>query len=130
MRITKNEFEKLIVAKGLHIGKPRNKHNAVKTVVDNITFASKAEAEYYRQLKHSQSIGTISYFLRQVPFTLPGGTKYIVDFMIVHRNGTISYVDVKGQTLASFVRSKKQVEALYPVVITVVKLIRGVFVEV
>ena len=110
--------------------KPRNKFNAIKTVVDGITFASKAEAEYYRQLKNSQSIGTISYFLRQVPFTLPGGTRYIVDFMIVHRNGTISYVDVKGQTLASFVRSKKQVEALYPVEITVVKLIRGVFVEI
>ena len=130
MRITKNEFEKLIVAKGLHIGKPKNKYNAVKTVVDNITFASKAEAEYYRQLKYGQHIGTISYFLRQVPFTLPGGTKYIVDFMVFYKNQSASFVDIKGVITTAFIRSKKQVVELYPVKITALKLKRGVFVEV
>jgi hypothetical protein len=95
----------------------RNKYNAQKTKVDGITFDSKKEATYYRQLKMAVGEGEISYFLRQVPFDLPGNVKYRVDFMIVCNDGTIDYIDVKGRRTPMYILKKKQVEALYPVTI-------------
>ena len=110
--------------------KPRNKYNAVKTVVDGIAFASKAEAEYYRRLKDWQQAGLISYFLIQVPFRLPGNTKYVVDFQIFGPELDVAYLDVKGFDTPIGKLKRKQVEALYPVKIAVIKLVRSVFVEV
>jgi hypothetical protein len=83
--------------------------------VDGRTFDSKAEAHYYTALKLKQQVGTIKYFLCQVPFLLPGNTKYTVDFMVVYPNDRIEYIDVKGMRTAEFIRAKKQVEAIYPV---------------
>jgi hypothetical protein len=96
----------------------RNKYNAVKTKVDGITFDSKKEASYYRQLKMAVEEGEIQYFLRQVPFDLEGNVKYRVDFMVVCNDGTIDYIDVKGHRTPVYILKKKQVEALYPVTIT------------
>ena len=94
-----------------------NKYNAVKTVVDGITFDSKREARYYSRLKILKEMGEVSYFLRQVPFDLPGNVKYRVDFMIVGVGGRVRYVDVKGKRTAMYILKKKQVEAFYPVTI-------------
>jgi hypothetical protein len=96
----------------------RNKYNAVKTKVDGITFDSKKEASYYRQLKMAVEEGEISYFLRQVPFDLEGNVKYRVDFMVVCNDGTIDYIDVKGHRTPVYILKKKQVEAHYPITIT------------
>lgn len=95
----------------------RNKYNAVKTKVDGITFDSKKEASYYRQLKMAVEEGEISYFLRQVPFDLEGNVKYRVDFMVVCNDGTIDYIDVKGRRTPMYILKKKQVEFRYPVII-------------
>lgn len=98
----------------------RNKYGAVKTKVDGITFDSKKEAEYYEMLKLAvQHPEGPLYFLRQVPFDFPGNTKYRCDFMVVYPDGKIQYIDVKskGTRTKAFVRNKKQVEALYPVII-------------
>ena len=97
-----------------------HKYNAKKTIVDGITFPSKLEASYYTLLKSKKTIGTISYFLRQVPFSLPGNTKYLVDFMVVYLDGTIEYIDVKGKSTPMATLKIKQVEALYPVEIKIV----------
>lgn len=95
----------------------RSKYNAMKTVVDGIKFDSKKEAAYYEYLKLRQRAGTIKYFLRQVPFDLPGNIRYRVDFMAVQDDDTIQYFDVKGFKTAMYKLKKKQVEALYPGVV-------------
>ena len=101
--------------------RPRHKFGAVQTVRDGIKFPSKLEAAYYDQLKLRVLAGEVLFFLRQVPFHLPGGTKYTVDFEEFHADGTVHFVDTKGQETKEFVRAKKQVEGLYPVTIEVVK---------
>jgi hypothetical protein len=93
----------------------RHKFNATKTTTDGIKFDSKKEANYYIQLKLRVRQGEIVFFLRQVPFDLPGNVKYRVDFQEFHADGTIKFVDVKGMQTPDFIMKKKQVESLYPV---------------
>lgn len=92
-----------------------HKYNAKAVVIDNIRFSSKKEAKYYSELKLAQKSGELSYFLRQVPFDLPGGIKYRVDFAEFWKNGDIRYVDVKGYKTKEYIIKKKLVESLYPV---------------
>ena len=98
-----------------------NKYNAQKTKVDGITFDSKKEANYYCTLKLRQRAGEIKYFLRQIPFDLPGGVKYRCDFVEFWTNGDVKFIDVKGVETKEFKLKKKMVESLYPVIIEVVK---------
>lgn len=123
MRITKNI-----------LAKRKNKYNAVKTKVDGFTFDSKAEAKRYEELKLLQMDGQISYFLCQVPFRLPGGIIYRVDFQIfgyhiamIDRCGLVRttemvtrYEDVKG-VLTDVSKIKiKQVQEIYGIKINLI----------
>lgn len=99
-----------------------HKFRAVPTELDGIKFASKAEARYYAQLKLRQAAGEVVFFLRQAPFHLPGGVKYVADFLEFHADGSCHVVDVKGMETAAFRAKRKQVEALYPVRIEVVNV--------
>jgi Protein of unknown function (DUF1064) len=96
----------------------KNKYNAKKTIVDGIKFDSKKESDYYVQLKLEESAGLIDYFLRQVPFDLPGNIKYRVDFMVVYQS-SIKYVDVKGYMTSISKMKIKQVESIYNVEIVI-----------
>jgi len=97
----------------------RHKFNARPTVADGIRFDSKKEARYYHDLKLLQQVGEIVFFLRQVPFHLPGGVVYRCDFQEFHKDGTVRFVDVKGVQTKDFKAKKKMVEALYPVTIEI-----------
>ena len=88
---------------------------------DNIRFASKKEADYYEYLKERRDKGEVVFFLMQCPFHLPGGTKYIVDFIEFHSDGTVHFIDVKGFETDKFKLKKKWVESTYPVEVEVVK---------
>ena len=99
----------------------RHKFGAIATEVDGIKFQSKLEAKYYGMLKLRQRGGEIVFFLRQVPFHLPGGVKYVVDFQEFHKDGTVHFIDVKGMETPEFKAKKKMVEALYPIEIEIVK---------
>jgi hypothetical protein len=92
----------------------RHKYGAVPTELDGIRFDSKAEARYYQFLKLRQASGEVVGFLRQVPFHLPGGVRYVCDFQEFHADGTVHFVDVKGMETAAFKAKMKQVKALYP----------------
>lgn len=99
----------------------RHKYSAVKTECDGIRFASKKEAAYYRKLKMLRQDGQVIQFLRQMPFHLPGNTRYVCDFLVFYADGTSAFIDVKGCETSEFKLKKKQVEALYaPIVIEVV----------
>lgn len=99
----------------------RSKYGAEPTVVDDIRFDSKAEARYYERLKLRVKSGAVRYFLRQVPFHLPGGVRYVVDFMEVRADGSVHWIDVKGIETAMFRTKKRLVESLYPVTIEVAR---------
>lgn len=96
----------------------RHKFNAVKAIRDGITFHSKKEAKYYDELVLLKASGEVLFFLRQVPFHLPGSVKYLCDFQVFWKDGNVSFVDVKGMKTATYIMKKKMVEALYPIKLT------------
>jgi len=85
------------------------------TEVDGVKFQSKKEAGYYQQLLLARRSGDLLFFLRQVPFHLPGGVRYVVDFLEFWKNNEVRFVDVKGMRTPMYVLKKKQVEALFPI---------------
>lgn len=100
---------------------PRHKFGAVRTERDGQRFDSKAEARYWDQLVLAKLAGQVVMVLRQVPFHLPGGVKYVCDFQVFHATGEVEFIDVKGMETESFRAKKRMVEALYPVTIEVTK---------
>lgn len=99
----------------------KSKYKAQKCEEDGIKFPSKLERDYYLKLKALQKCGEIAFFLRQVRFDLPGGVKYLADYLIVNTHGSIEFVDCKGMDTPMSTLKMKQVEALYPVKIKIVR---------
>jgi len=95
----------------------RHKFNAKRTELDGIKFDSKKEAAYYSQLCAARNGGPVLFFLRQVPFHIPGGVRYVVDFQVFYTDGTVAFIDVKGFKTPEYIAKKKIVEALYPITI-------------
>lgn len=96
----------------------KHKFRAIQTELDGIIFPSKKEAKEYQRLMLLKKSGEVLFFLRQVPFHLPGNIKYVLDFLIFWANGEVTFKDVKGMKTAMYILKKKQVEALYPIKIT------------
>jgi hypothetical protein len=100
------------------------KYGAKKTTVDDIEFDSKAESQYYLHLKERQEKGEIVAFQLQPSFTLQEAFKkegktfrkieYKADFEIIHHDGSIEIVDVKGFETADFKIKRKLFERKYP----------------
>lgn len=100
----------------------RHKFGAIRQEHDGFKFSSKAEGRYYLWLKAEKAAGTVLHWLMQVPFHLPGGVRYVVDFMIFMADGSVRFVDVKGMETESFKAKKRIVEAMWPgITIEVVK---------
>lgn len=95
----------------------QHKFHAQPTELDGIKFASKKEARYFGGLQLARKSGDLLFFLRQVPFHLPGGVRYVCDFAEFWKSGEVRFVDVKGFRTAQFKSKKKMVEALYPITI-------------
>lgn len=98
----------------------RHKFRAIPTEVDGIKFASKKESRDYLNLKLQQSAGVVLFFLRQVPFHLPGGVKYVCDFLVFYADGSTRVLDSKGMLTQTFKAKRRMVEALYPVKIELI----------
>ena len=96
----------------------RHKFRAKPQELDGIKFASKKEAKRYLELKMLRTSGHVVFFLRQVPFHLQGGIKYVADFLVFWENGEVTIEDVKGLKTPMYNTKKKQVEAAYPITIT------------
>jgi len=97
----------------------RHKYHAVSTKKDGKNFDSKMEGRYYEQLKLRQLAGDVIFFLRQVPFDLPG-MKYVADFQVFLSDGTVEFIDVKGMDTPMSKAKRKAVEEIYPVTIKIV----------
>lgn len=92
-----------------------HKFHAQRTELNGIRFSSRKEARYFGQLQLAQKAGDLLFFLRQVPFHLPGGIRYVCDFAEFWKSGEVRFVDVKGFATAQYRSKKKMVEALYPI---------------
>lgn len=98
----------------------RHKFNAIRCERDGKKFPSKLEARYYDSLKIRQQSGDVLFFLRQVPFDIHGGVKYVCDFQVFLSNGTVEFIDTKGRDTPMSIAKRKQVEAIYPIEIKIV----------
>ena len=98
-----------------------SKHRNVATLEDSIRFDSKLEAAYYRYLKWLRQLGSVRFFLRQVPYHLPGGTVLRLDFQVHWDNGAVSHEDVKGRLTDTFKIKRREVEHEYGITITIVR---------
>ena len=79
MRLTEEEFAKMMLQKGKEQPAPppkSSKYGSVMEECQGIKFQSRREAKYFRELQARQYAGEVSYFLRQVPFFLVGGVRY------------------------------------------------------
>lgn len=97
-----------------------HKFRAKPQICDEKRFDSKKERDYYLKLKGSQKNGDLIFFLRQVPFDLPGKVKYRADFMEFWDNGEVKVVDVKGYMTETAKIKIKQVKDLYNIDIQIV----------
>lgn len=93
----------------------RHKFNAKPTTINSIRFDSTKESKYYSDLLLRQKAGEVVFFLRQTPFHLPGGIKYICDFTVFLSDGSVEFIDIKGVRTSMFITKKKMVEDLYPI---------------
>lgn len=99
-----------------------NKYHNQPTTVDGIRFDSNKEARYYEQLKIRRAAGEVAYWLRQVALHLPGGSRYVVDFLVFFADAqrAPAYVDVKGRETQVFRLKRREIEHHYPIRIELV----------
>ena len=119
-RLTQKEAKRL----GLEQTK-KNKYGAKKTVIDNITFASKKEARKYSDLKLLKRAGEIKdrelqpIFVLEEGFTDNAGKKhrpivYIADFKVYLNDGREQVIDTKGYKTKEYKIKKKLFLKRYP----------------
>ena len=95
----------------------RQKYGNRKLTVDGMKFDSQHEADvYFGILLPSWKCGTYKLLARQVPFDLPGGIKYIADFLTVSVDGHVSVIDAKSEATRKnrvYINKKKQMRAIW-----------------
>ncbi|APT48979.1 hypothetical protein BSA171_14570 [Bacillus safensis] len=117
-----------------------NKYGARKTVVDGITFDSKAEAKYYQHLKWLKQAKQIKDFSLQPRFELQETFKkhnktfrkieYIADFEVHNLDGSIEIIDIKGMETKDFAIKRKLYERKFDTPLKVIAFDRSLgFIE-
>lgn len=94
----------------------QTKYKAVRTIVDNINFASKGEAERYKELRFLEGVGSIHNLTLQpkYPIDLYGEhiCDYVADFEYLE-DGKVIAEDFKGVKTAVYLLKKKLFNLLY-----------------
>lgn len=98
----------------------KHKYHAKPTHRDGMRFDSKAEANYYDKLKDDPEVVV---FLRQVPIHLPGGVKYVLDFLVFREDGEVEFIDVKGMDTPLSKAKRRIVEGHKPPI--TIKIVKG-----
>ena len=98
--------------------KPRRaKYGNRKVEIDGMKFDSQKEADFYfSRLLPAWRLGELKLLARQVPFDLPGGIKYVADFVIVGMNGDVDVIDTKSEATKKnrvYINKKKQMKAVW-----------------
>jgi len=121
MRMSAKEYQQLVGGKA---APSESKMRNVRTVVDGITFDSRAEANRYVELKALMRSGEVRLFVRQPRFLLTPGfekngewfgkTEYVADFLVIYADGRTVIEDVKGRRTRMYIDKRKQFELKYP----------------
>ncbi len=95
-----------------------SKYRAIRTEIDGIQFASRAEAHRYGELRLLERSGIISGLSLQPKFPMiVNGAKvctYIADFSYIEKAGKLCIEDVKGMKTPVYRLKFKLFHALYP----------------
>jgi hypothetical protein len=108
------------------------KYRNEKVLVDDYLFDSIKEANFYSKLKLLKKSNNIRDFEKQFKFEIVINdihvANYFLDFKIIHNDGKVEYIDIKGQdkktgkfiTTDVFQLKKKLVEAIYGITIKII----------
>ena len=106
-----------IIAKDAEKKARRSKYGNRRVEIDGMKFDSQHEADiYFGVLLPSWKSGTYKLLVRQVPFDLPGGIRYIADFVTVGVDGHVSVIDAKSEATRKnrvYINKKKQMRAIW-----------------
>lgn len=103
------------------VAPPVRKYRNTPTETDGKRFDSKLEARRYDALMLLWKAGQVSFFVRQVPFELPGRRRYRADFLIVWTDSRVTVEDCKGVDTEMSKLKRAQVEAIYGITIELVR---------
>lgn len=78
-------------------GQTRRKYGNEPTERDGKRFDSRHEAQVYDRLRVECIAGEHAGLARQVAFYLPGGVKYIADFVTLEKDGRYRVYDAKSE---------------------------------
>jgi hypothetical protein len=102
-----------------------NKYKNKKIIIDNISFDSKKESEYYLFLKSKEKRGEIKNLELQKKFELQPSFKinnktirsitYVADFVYIDNEGLLNVVDVKGFKTQVYLLKKKMFEFMFKI---------------
>lgn len=73
-----------------------SKYGNRRTEVDGKKFDSKHEAEVYAELMLRVRAGELKCVARQVAFDLPGGIRYVADFVTIDPENRVEVIDAKS----------------------------------
>lgn len=122
LRMSEEEYADLMRRRdfntiGTSIKPKRQKYGNRKVEIDGMKFDSQHEADvYFGILLPSWKCGTCKLLARQVPFDLPGGIRYIADFLTVSLDGHVSVIDAKSEATRKnrvYINKKKQMKAIW-----------------
>lgn len=135
LRLSELEFKQLIAQREgrdkesvipINVEKS-NKFHAVMVEAHERKFPSKKHYRFYLDLVCKQKAREIWFFLREVPFDLPGHyekngriARHRVDFMIAYPDRTFEFVEVKGRDYGEGKLRRAIVEETYNLKIRVV----------
>lgn len=77
-------------------GVKRRKYGNTPVTVDGKRFDSKHEAEVYGELMLRVRAGELKCVARQVAFDLPGGIRYVADFVTIDAENRVEVIDAKS----------------------------------
>lgn len=95
----------------------RSKYGNRRVEIDGMKFDSQKEADFYfGKLLPEWKSGAYKLLARQVPFDLPGGIRYIADFVTVSVGGQVCVMDAKSPITRknrTYINKKKQMRACW-----------------
>jgi len=98
----------------------KGKYHNVSTNYGGHCYQSKLEAKFAQDLDWRLKSGEIKAWTRQIPIQLEVNgfkiCKYIMDFEIVHKDGSLEWVETKGYETEVWKIKWKLLEALLPTI--------------
>lgn len=92
----------------------RRKYGNQRAEIDGKKFDSKHEAAVYEALMYRVWAGELKTVVRQAAFDLPGGIRYVADFLAIDQDNRVTVYDAKSEITRKnrvYINKKKQMRA-------------------